>query len=132
MVKIFDKKKKGEVFANGRIIVTDFKKLKKEDFPQYEDGDMFFLHYDGNIYIDIADEANEAIISTLKILVQYPKAELRKFEREQKRRHPDIKTVEDLIKLKEDNEEFMKALAMFLIPMEIKSRESQRAYYGIL
>lgn len=132
MVKIFEKKEKREVFANGRIIVTDFKKLKKEDFPQYEDGDMFFLHYDGKIYIDITDEANEAIISTLKILAQYPKAELRKFEREQKRRHPDIKMVEDLIKLKEDNEEFMKALAMFLIPMEIKSRESQRAYYGIL
>ena len=132
MVKIFGKKKKEEVFANGRIIVTDFNKLKKEEFPQYENGDMFFLHYDGKIYIDITDEANEAIISTLKILVQYPKAELRKFEREQKRRYPEIKTAEDLEKLKGDNEGFMKALSMLLIPMEIKSRESQKAYYGII
>lgn len=132
MVKIFGKKKKEEVFANGRIIVTDFSKLKKEEFPQYENGDMFFLHYDGKIYLDSKDEANEAIISVLKILVQYPKAELRKFEREQKRRYPNIKTAEDLEKLKGDNEGFMKALSMFLIPMEIKSRESQKAYYGII
>ena len=132
MVKIFGKKKKAEVFANGRIIVTDFSKLKKEEFPQYENGDMFFLHYDGKIYLDSEDEANEAIISVLKILVQYPKAELRKFEREQKRKYPNIKTAEDLEKLKGDNEGFMKALSMFLIPMEIKSRESQKAYYGII
>lgn len=132
MVKIFGKRKKEEVFANGRIIVTDFSKLKKEEFPQYENGDMFFLHYDGKIYVDITDEANEAIISALKILVQYPKAELRKFEREQKRRYPNIKTAEDLEKLKGDNEGVMKALSMFLIPMEIKSREFQKAYYGII
>ena len=132
MVKFFGRKQKEEVFANGRIIATNFSKLKKEEFPQYENGDMFFLHYDGKIYIDITDEANETIISTLKILVQYPKAELRKFEREQKRRYPDIKTAEDLEKLKGDNEGFMKALSMFLIPMEIKSRELQKAYYGII
>ena len=132
MVEFFKKKKKEEVFANGRIIVTDFNKLKKKEFPQYKNGDMFFLHYDGKIYIDITDEANEAIVSTLKILVQYPKAELRKFEREQKRRYPEIKTAEDLEKLKGDNEGFMKALSMLLIPMEIKSRESQKAYYGII
>lgn len=132
MVKFFGRKQKEEVFANGRIIVTDFSKLKKEEFPQYENGDMFFLHYDGKIYIDIAETANETIISTLKILAQYSKAELRKYEREQKRKYPDIRTAEDLIKLKGNNEGFIKALSMFLIPMEIKSRELQRNYYGII
>ncbi len=133
MVKTpFKKKVKEEVvLAGGRVIVTDFGKLKREDFPQYEVGDMFFMNYDGKIYINSADEANEAIISVLKILVQYPKAELQKWRREQKRRCPDIKTVEDLEKLKDDNEGFMKALSMFLIPMELRSREVQRAYYGI-
>lgn len=132
MVKIFGKKQKEEVFANGRIIATDFSNLKKKDFPQYEKGDMFFLNHDGKIYIDITDTANEAVVLVLKLLAQYPKAELRKYEREQKRRYPDIKTAEDLIKLKGDNEGFMKALSMFLIPMEIKSRELQRNYYGII
>lgn len=102
MVKFLQKKKKEEIFANGRIIVTDFKKIKKADFPTYENGCMFFMHYDGKIYFDSEDEANEAIIMAFKMLVQYPKAELRKFEREQKRRHPDIKTAEDLLKLKGD------------------------------
>lgn len=132
MVKIFEKKKKGEVFANGRIIVTDFKKLKKEDFPQYEDGDMFFLHYDGKIYLDSEENANEAIIMLMKMLIQYPVKELRKFERDRRKRYAEIKTVEDLEKLKEDSKNFMNALSMFLIPMEIKSRELQRAYYGML
>lgn len=131
MVKVFGRKKE-EVFANGRIIVTDFKKLKKEEFPQYEKGDMFFLHYDGKIYLDSEDGANEPIISALKVLVKYPKSELRKFEREQKRRYPDVKTAEDLEKLKGDNDGFMKALSMLLIPMEIKSRDFQKAYYGII
>ena len=89
------------------------------------------MNYDGKIYLDSEDEANEAIVLALKALVQYPKAELQKWEKEQKRKYPDIKTVEDLEKLKGDNEAFMKALSMFLIPVEIRSRETQRAYYGI-
>lgn len=131
MVKILKKRKKEEVFASGRVIVTDFRELKKEEFPLYKDGDMFFLHCDGKIYIDLLEKANEGIVSMLKILVQYPKAELRKWEREQKRRYPDIKSAEDLVKFKGDNEAFMKALSMLLVPIEIKSREMQREYYGI-
>lgn len=130
MVNLLRKKEKGEVFANGRIIVTDFKKLKKEDFSQYEKGDMFFVHYDGKIYLDSKDKANEAIIMLLKMLVQYTRAELLKMEKERKRRYPNIKTAEDLEQLKEDNEAFMNALAMLIIPMEIKSREMEKAYYG--
>lgn len=124
--------RKHKEMANGRIVLTDFRKLKKENFPQYENGDMLFMHYDGKIYIDSADEANEAIVLVLKLLAQYPKAELQKWEREQKRRYPNIKTANDLEKLKGNNEEFMKALSMLLIPAELKSREAQKAYYGIL
>lgn len=130
MVDLFRKKKNEEIFANGRIIVTDFKKLKKEDFPQYENGDMFFVHYNGKIYLDSKDKANEAIIMLLKMLVQYTRAELLKMEKERKRRYPNIKTAEDLEQLKGDNAEFMNALAMLIIPMEIKSREIEKAYYG--
>lgn len=132
MVNPFKKKGNEEVFAGGRVVVTDFRKLKRKNYPQYEKGVMLFLNYDGKIYLDSEEEANEAIILVLKILVQYPKTELRKWEKEQKRRYPDIKTVEDLEKLKGDNDKFMKALSMLLVPMEIKSREAQRAYYGIL
>lgn len=132
MVNIFKKKQKEETFAGGRVIVTDFSRLKKDDFSQYKKGDMFFLHHDGKIYIDSGDEANECIVTLLKILIQYPKKELKKWEKEQKRRYPDIKTVEDLEKLKGDNEAFMKALSMFLVPLEIRSREMQKEYYGIL
>lgn len=130
-MKFLKKKRKEEVFAGGRIIVTNLKKLKKDDFPQYENDDMLFMNYDGKIYLDSENEANEAIVLALKALVQYPKAELQKWGKEQKRKYPDIKTVEDLEKLKGDNEAFMKALSMFLIPVEIRSRETQRAYYGI-
>lgn len=132
MVKILKKEKKEEVFANGRIIVTDFKKLKKENYPQYRDDDMFFLHYDGKIYIDSEEPANEAIVSLLKTLVQYPKKVLKQWEKEQKRRYPDIKKVDDLIKLKGNGEEFAKVLSGFLVPLEIRSREQQKEYYGIL
>lgn len=136
MVKFFAKRKKEEIkeesFADGRIIITDFRKLKKENFPTYESGDMFFLHYDGKIYLDSEDEANETVITVWKMLAQFPKAELRRFERGSKKRFPNIKTVEDLAKLEGDDEAFMNALAMFLIPAEIKSREAQRAYYGIV
>lgn len=132
MVKILKKREKEEVFANGRIIVTDFKKLKKENFPQYRDDDMFFLHYDGKIYIDSEDPANEAIVSLLKNLVQYPKKVLKQWEKKQKKRHPEITDVSELLKLRENNEDFMKALSGFLVPLEIRSREMQKEYYGIL
>lgn len=130
MVKFFGRKQKEEVFANGRIIVTDFSKLKKEEFPQYEKGDMFFVHYDGKIYLDSKDKVNETIIMLLKMFVPYSRAELLKFEKERKKRYPNIKTAEDLEQFKEDNEAFMNALAMLIIPMEIKSREMGKAYYG--
>lgn len=131
MVNFIRKKEKGEVFANGRIIVTDFRKLKKENFPTYKDKSMlFFIHYDGKIYLDSKDEANEAIIMLLKMLVPYSRAELLKFEKDRKKRYPNIKKVEDLEQLEGDSEAFMNALAIFIIPMEIKSREMEKAYYG--
>ena len=102
---------------------------QKPHFPQYSSGDMLFLHYDGKIYIDSNEKANESIIFALKFLVQYPKAELQKWERERKRLYPGIREVTDLEKLKGNSEDFMKALSMFLVPMELKSREVQRAYY---
>lgn len=130
MVKMFGKKEKREAFANGRIVVTDFKKLNADDFPNYKNGDMFFMDFDGRIYIDSREEANEPIVSVLKVLVQYPKVELQKWERERKRLYPGIREVTDLEKLKGNNEDFMKALSMFLVPMELKSREAEKAYYG--
>lgn len=132
MVKILKKKKKEEVFAGGRIVVTPFSELNKKDFPQHKDGDMFFLHYDGKIFINSLDPANEAIVILLKNLVQYPKKVLKQWEKEQKRRYPDIKKIEDLEKLKENSEGFMQALSGFLVPLEIRSREMQKEYYGIL
>lgn len=132
MVNPFKKKIAEEVFAGGRIIVTDFSKLKKEDFPLFEKGDMILFRHDGRIYIDSQDEASEAIVRVFKLLAQYPKAELRRWEKEQKRRYPDIKTPEDLKKLKGKYEDLMKALSMLLVPIELKSRETLCAYYGIL
>ncbi|MCM1026392.1 MAG: hypothetical protein NC432_08135 [Roseburia sp.] len=56
MVNLFKKKRIAEeVFAGGRIIVTDFSKLKKGNYPQYTD--MLFLNYDGKIYLDSEEEA---------------------------------------------------------------------------
>lgn len=131
MVNPFKKKKEEtETLASGRVIITDFRKIKKSDFPWYQD--MFFMDYDGRIYLDSGDEANEEIVRLFKILVQYPKAELQKWEKEQKKKYPYIKTANDLEALKGNNEELIKALAMLLIPAEIKSRETQRKYYGIL
>lgn len=129
MVNLF-KKAEEETFANGRVIITNFKKLKKENFPQYED--MLFLNYDGKIYIDMTDEANEAIVMVLRLLVQYSVAELRKWEREQKRRFPNIKDFPDLKELKGEYGDFMNALGMLLIPLELESRQRQKAYYGII
>ena len=128
MVKLLVKKEKR--FANDRIIVTDFKKLKKNEFPQCKDGHMFFVHYDGKIYLDSNEKANEPIISTLKILSQYPKSVLRKWEKKRKILYPDINTAEDLEKLKGNDKDFMKALSMLLVPVEIRSRETEKAYYG--
>lgn len=128
MVKLLGKKEKR--FADGRIVVTDFKKLKKDEFPRCKNGNMFFLHYDGKIYLDSNEEANEPIISTFKILAQYPKAVLRKWEKKRKLLYPEINTAEDLEKLKGNKEDFMKALSMILVPIEIRSRETEKAYYG--
>ncbi|MCM1325239.1 MAG: hypothetical protein NC094_01315 [Bacteroidales bacterium] len=130
MVNFFKKKGVEEVFAGGRVIVTDFGKLKKGNYPQY--ADMLFMNYDGKIYLDSMEGANEAVIMIFKMLVQYSKAELRKFEKERRKKYPDVKVATDLARFQGDDENFMNALAMLLIPVEIQSRETQRAYYGII
>ena len=133
MVKnIFAKKKKAEaeVLANGRIILTDFKKLKKGDYPNYGDGIMFFLHYDGKIYFDSKNEFTEALIIAYKPLVECSRADLREWERQRKKRYPHIKTVEDLAKLQGNNEDFLKALSMFFVDTEMRRRQIERSYYG--
>lgn len=132
MVKLWkkEKEKKERILANGRLIVTDFKKLKKEDFPYFEDGDFFFLSCDGRIYLDSEEEANEAMIILLELLTRYSREDLRKWERECRKKFPDVKTVEDLTKYKNNHEDFIKALSALLVPVEIKRRQMERAYYG--
>lgn len=131
VVNLFEKKGK-EVFAGGRIIVTDFRKLKKDDLPAYEEGDGVVVNYDGKVYINSRAVSSEIIIPIFKILVEYPMDKLKELQEEQRKEFPDVKEVDDLKKLIGNQKKFMLALAMLLVPAEIRSRELQRAYYGIL
>ena len=134
MVKLWGKEKEKKAsprtLANGRIVVTDFRKLKKEDFPNFEDGDIFFLSYDGRVFFDSEEGANEALIILLELLTQRSRADLREWERVCRKKFPNVKTAEDLAKHKGNPEDFMKALSALLVPLEVKRREFERAYYG--
>lgn len=132
MVNIFSKKEKRKdgtkVLANGKIVVTPFSQMEETDFPQGSIGEMFFLSPDGKIIFDSEEPANESLIEVFKILVQYSRPDLEKWERKCRKRFPGIKTAEDLTKLESNEDKFI-ALTMLCIPGELNRRRIEKAYY---
>ena len=131
MVDFFKKRKKADetqVLANGKIVITPFSKMDKTDFPQEDAVEMFFLSPDGRIVFNSEEPANEALIQVYKILVNYSRADLEKWERRTKKRFPNIRTAEDLTKLESKEDEFV-ALVMLCIPGELNRRKIEKSYY---
>lgn len=129
--------------ANGKVILCDFRGLKAEDFwPLYSDmtqkclnSSSMILSPDGKIYVNRHDnECAEAIAETASILASMSMKSLKLAEKKYRKKYRNIADAADwtreLKKGAMSYDDLAQALAMLLIPIEIRRRETEAAYFG--
>ncbi len=137
MVKFFNKKKKDveRVIAGGKIIITDFKHLSLDDFnycvksKEELQEQLALLSPDGKLFVNSAQEGHEMIVDIFKLLIPETKQTLNEYIKIYKKQYYYIKTFDDWAKMQEDDKGRIYALTMLLIPIEMKRREHEWAYY---
>ena len=137
MVKILNKKKKDvkKVIAGGRIIITNFNYLNPDDFnycvksKEELQGQLALLSPDGKLFVNSTQEGHEVISQIFQLLIPETKQTLNEYIKIYKKQYYYIKTFDDWTKMQADDKERTYALTMLLIPIEIKRREAEWAYY---
>ncbi len=137
MVKIFNKKKKDieRVLANGKIIITDFKHLSLDNFnycvksKEELQGQLALLSPDGKLFVNSTQDGYEILSQIFQLLIPETKQVLNEYLKRYKKQYYYIKTFDDWAKMQADDKERTYALTMLLIPIEIKRREAEWAYY---
>lgn len=137
MVKILNKKKKEvkKVIAGGRIIIINFNYLNPDDFnycvktKEELQEQLALLSPDGKLFVNSTQEGHEMIADIFKILIPETKQTLNEYIKIYKKQYYYIKTFDDWAKMQADDKERIYALTMLLIPIEMKRREAEWAYY---
>ena len=128
MVKIFNKKKKDieRVLANGKIIITDFKHLSLDNFNYCVKSKE---ELQGQLALLSTQDGYEILSQIFQLLIPETKQVLNEYLKRYKKQYYYIKTFDDWAKMQADDKERTYALTMLLIPIEIKRREAEWAYY---
>ena len=127
---------KRQEFANGKIVVIDFRKLNINDFkPYYGEDDLkdrgVLFAIDGKVFIDSRDMWCVTFRTAFEIMIPLSRYELECMRKTYRAKHPNIKNQKDLNKMNfEDTESLKEALMIVMIPFEIERREIERKYYA--
>ena len=113
-----------------KILCVDFKQLNPSEFIYEGNEDIFLkhamiLHQSGVLYINTRIQGWKMHKKVFKILINERTEIIQNFIEWAKKEFPDIKTIEDVFKCKETD--LVKALSMFLAPVELKRREFEKA-----
>ena len=122
-------------YANGAIEVTNFKKLNSIDFPMFDlkniNDELMLCSNNGKLYINSRfKEKCKVAVGVFEILAMESKEALLNFQRTYQKKYPNIKSFDDLAALEGTNEDKVNAFAMLSVPVELKRREIESAYYG--
>lgn len=133
--------KKEKEMCNGKLIVTDFRKLSPDDFFLYEfeskkdfTEQMLLIAHDGKIYINKKEKGIDLIVRIFESLMKQNRRTLREYKKELANRYPKMKTFGEWSGMASrpdrDNNEVIQCLVKLLIPIEVKRREIERNYYS--
>lgn len=130
---------KTQYFANGKVVLCDFKKLDKNYFIRDEDkvktGAMF-MHdtlaatRDGKIYINSRGESPHFLAELCALLAESDIESLMELEKLVRQKYPFV-SHENIAETTQDAKEQTFIFAVLAIPMELKRREFEKAYYDI-
>ena len=125
---------KRKIFADGKIVVTDFKKVEPSTFypihtyTKEELAQEFMLCTpNGKWFINNRIAGYEFLLSVVEILVSESRYTLEGYKQAYKGQYKDI-TLSNWADMSGDNAQKIIALALLLIPGEIKRRELEKAY----
>lgn len=120
---------------NGKIIVTDFRGLDPEGFVHKNltkekiVNEIFLVSVDGKVFLNKSDESSDILCRIFSLLMQESISSLKSYEKMAKRKYWYIHNIEDVGFMKTGYDDKLKALARFLVPVEIERRKIERIYY---
>lgn len=135
-MKLFQKE---QVRGNGKIVVTDFRKLNPNDFKTLYSltkeeikKEVMLYSPDGRLFINNREDCSELLTEIFEYLMPYSQYDIEQFAKKQKQRFKEIKSLEDwgeYAKTETDNNKRIDALGMLLVPAEVKRRQLEKSYY---
>lgn len=119
-----------------RVIVTDFTKLKKSMFEGFGSkpfvkmqGEVILISKDGRLFINEKSDIAELLKNVWNILLTEDIFTLSSLHQMFKKKYPDAK-LETLHEMEVDEQEKMKVFASLMVPVELKRRAIEKAYFG--
>ncbi len=133
-------KNKEKRLCNGKLIVISFKKLNPEEglFLGEESPEQFCKELaaytvDGKVYINTEISLFDVAAGIFETFIPESRETLKQYQIEYGRKFPNIKTFEEwgkYAKTEADNEKIVQALAVLMVPLEMKRRSIESSYYG--
>lgn len=134
--------KKEKRMCEGRLIVTDFKKLNPADFePLYHFNSRSELREEvvlqsikGIIYINSRSNISGFLSKVFEFIMKESTKTLKNYQRELKDKHPTVKSFTDWGEIAKregcGSKVSLESLIKLLIPIERKRRQAELDYYG--
>jgi len=130
-------KKTKNVLANGKIIITDFRKLRREDFPAYRDfsreefwNAAALCSPDGQLYISSRRDCCEVLAAACEALMGENYKGLLAWQKYICKKYPRIKSFDDIGMMAADAEGIPEVIVGLCVPIEMMRREIEKQYYG--
>lgn len=134
------KKFKEKRLCGGKLVITDFKRLNPEeglflgDFqPERFSEELAAYSVDGKVYINAKINGSDVVAGIFKIFIPESRETLKQYQEEYGKKFANIKNFTDWEKYaraETDSEKVTQALAVLMVPIELKRRAIESAYYG--
>ena len=133
-------KNKEKRLCNGKLIVTDFKRLNLKNLLLIQDftleqfnKEIATCTVDGKIYVNASIDGNEMVYGIFENFMTQDIKTLKGFQEIYKEKFPHIQTFDDWsnwVTVAEDRQQIIFALAVLMVPVELQRRKIEANYYG--
>ncbi len=138
-MKIRNKEKR---LCGGKLVITDFKKMNQKNLlliqdytPEQLDEELAVCTAEGKIYINSRMEGNEMVFGIFENIMPENSVTLDGYIKEIKIRLPEIRKIKNFedwaawAATEQDKEKIVHALAVLIVPLELKRRLIESSYY---
>ena len=131
--------KREKTSNNGRLVLTDFRKLNPKNFLACEDftrkqlrEQIALCSCDGTIFVNLALKESEVVFGIFQNLMPEKRKTLEEFQSIYQKRFPNVHSFDDWSTAAKamNNEDRIFSLSMLLTSTELLRRKIEREYYG--